>query len=297
MRQRRIFAPQRRPRTYWLVPVVILAAGVAAFIAATTRDSTPSSPPVSRGAEPVHIHGLGVNPQDGALFIATHTGLYRQGPAEETPTRVGDNHQDTMGFAVVGPDHFVGSGHPDVRMDLPPLLGLIESRDAGQTWQPISLLGKADFHALRVRGNSIFGYDSTNYRMMVSRDVGRTWTSRPVPEPLIDLVSDPAGRVLIAATESNLLRSRDGGASWTAINEAPGLLAWPASERLYLLAVDGRLWRSPNGGRQWERIAEVGGRPAAFLVIGNRMYAALHEGSVKQSDDGGRTWRTLGWSA
>jgi hypothetical protein len=26
---------------------------------------------------PVHVHGLGVNPADGALFIATHTGLYR----------------------------------------------------------------------------------------------------------------------------------------------------------------------------------------------------------------------------
>jgi hypothetical protein len=37
-----------------------------------------------------------------------------------------------MGFAVVGPDHMIGSGHPDVRTDLPPLLGLIQSRDPGQ---------------------------------------------------------------------------------------------------------------------------------------------------------------------
>jgi hypothetical protein len=26
---------------------------------------------------PVHVHGLGINPADDALFIATHTGLYR----------------------------------------------------------------------------------------------------------------------------------------------------------------------------------------------------------------------------
>jgi hypothetical protein len=44
-----------------------------------------------------------------------------------------------------------------LRDDLPPLLGLIESRDAGETWKPISLLGKVDFHALRVRGELLVG--------------------------------------------------------------------------------------------------------------------------------------------
>ena len=297
MRERRIFGPRRKPRVYWLVPLVVLAAGVAAFLLATTRETPRSSTTVLKDAEPVHIHGLGLNPRDGALFIATHTGLFRQGLQAETPERVGASRQDTMGFAVVGPDHFLGSGHPDVRTDLPPHLGLIESRDAGRTWQPVSLLGEADFHALRVRGNVVFGYDSTNHRVMSSRDLGRTWRSRRVSEPLIDLVSDPVGSVLIAATESGLVRSRDRGTTWSAINEAPGLLAWPLPDRLYLLAVDGRLWRSPDGGRRWEQIAEIGGQPAAFLVNGDRMYAALHEGQVKQSNDGGRTWRALDWSA
>jgi hypothetical protein len=54
---------------------------------------------------------------------------------------VANRLQDTMGFTVVGPDHFLGSGHPDVRdtkLYQPgrrPLLGLIESRDAGRSWQ------------------------------------------------------------------------------------------------------------------------------------------------------------------
>ena len=297
MRERRIFGPRRKPRVYWLAPLVVLGAGVAAFVLATTRETPRSSTPVSEDADPVHIHGLGLNPRDGALFIATHTGLFRQGIQADTPERVGASRQDTMGFAVVGRDHFVGSGHPDVRTDLPPNLGLIESRDAGRTWQPVALLGQADFHALRVRGKAVFGYDSTNQRVMSSRDLGRSWRSRPVSEPLIDLVSDPAGGVLIAATESALVRSRDGGTTWSAINEAPGLLAWPEADRLYLLAVDGRLWRSPDWGRRWKQIAELGGQPAAFLVNGDRMYAALHEGQVKQSNDGGRTWRALDWSA
>jgi hypothetical protein len=58
----------------------------------------------------VHVHGLGINPRDGALHAATHTGLVvvRDGGA----SRVADRFQDTMGFTVVGPDHFIGLFSP-----------------------------------------------------------------------------------------------------------------------------------------------------------------------------------------
>jgi hypothetical protein len=98
---------------------------------------------------PAHVHGLGINPRDGALLIATHGGLYRVAAGEQEAERVGESRQDTMGFTIVGPDHFLGSGHPDAKgfqAGDPPLLGLIESRDGGQTWRPISLRGEADFH-------------------------------------------------------------------------------------------------------------------------------------------------------
>src|SRR5687768_15629237 len=61
---------------------------------------------------PIHVHGLGINPKDGALFVATHTGLFRAGAGESRASRVADRFQDTMGFTVVGPDRFLGSGHP-----------------------------------------------------------------------------------------------------------------------------------------------------------------------------------------
>ena len=85
---------------------------------------------------PVHVHGLGVDPADGALFIATHTGLWRSPKGELTARRVTDNRQDTMGFSVVGPASFLGSGHPDLReavaKQLPPHLGLIASGTRGR---------------------------------------------------------------------------------------------------------------------------------------------------------------------
>lgn len=103
-------------------------------------------------AGPIHVHGLGVDPVDGALFVATHTGLFRAAEGESRARRVADRYRDTMGFAIVGPGRFLGSGHPDGREQLPPFLGLIESRDAGRSWDAVSLQGEVDFHVLEASG-------------------------------------------------------------------------------------------------------------------------------------------------
>jgi hypothetical protein len=103
-----------------------------------------------------------------------------------------------MGFTVVGPDHFLGSGHPDVRdkqlydLQRRPLLGLVESRDADRNWQPLSLLGEADFHALRVAHGLVYGYDATRQRFMVSADADAR--SCGPPSSWSDLRSAPLTR-------------------------------------------------------------------------------------------------------
>ena len=83
-----------------------------------------------------------------------------------------------MGFSIVAPDRFLGSGHPAPDQTLPPNLGLIESRDGGQTWQSLSLLGDADFHVLQSAGRRVYGFDATHARLMVSSDDGRSWSER-----------------------------------------------------------------------------------------------------------------------
>jgi hypothetical protein len=245
---------------------------------------------------PIHVHGLGVNPGDGALYIATHTGLWRVGPEETHPERVGDRLQDTMGFTVTGSDRFLGSGHPDPRdiseRGLPPLLGLIESTDAGKTWRPISLLGEADFHVLRNAGDRVYGFDATNGRLMVSRDEGRTWTEHRPPAAVIDLVTDPrrSSRVL-AATERGLFESDDAGRSWRGRSETIGLLAWPAPSRLYAVDGRGRVFASADSGAEWKAVGEIGGQPAALLATASReLYVALHDGTIKRSANGGASW-------
>ncbi len=253
---------------------------------------------------PVHVHGLGVNPADGALFIATHTGLFRAAEGEPESERLADRYQDTMGFTVVGPDEFLGSGHPDGNEDLPPFLGLIRSVDAGETWDPVSLLGEVDFHSLESSGDLVYGYGSDfktrKQQLLVSSDGGESWEERPLPEeapePLVEesilaMAIDPEkpSTVIVSGQEA-LWLSTDQGRNWEFLSADTGLLAWEEPGSLFLVTRDGEMRSSDDGGRTWSVQGSVGGEPAAFEVSGETLYVALHDGTIKKSDDGGASW-------
>lgn len=163
----------------------------ALLLAACGDDGDEGDEAAGSAAGPVHVHGLGVNPEDEALFVATHTGLFRSPAGSSSAERVDDQFQDTMGFTVVGPDHFLGSGHPAPGEDRPPNLGLIESTDGGQSWEELSLAGEADFHVLRLAHDRVYAYNVLSGELMLSADGGETWTTRRPPAPLIDLAVDP----------------------------------------------------------------------------------------------------------
>jgi hypothetical protein len=145
--------------------LLLAVIGCGAEKEAATRE--PSHP------GPTHVHGLGVDPRDGALFLATHSGLFRSAEGERAANRVGDSFQDTMGFTVIGPGRFLGSGHPDAQSDQPPLLGLVESSDSGRSWRSVALAGEADFHVLRTAGSTVVGYDAANDRLLRLTREGR----------------------------------------------------------------------------------------------------------------------------
>ncbi len=292
-RQQQAPPPQRSPwveRALFGLIAVVIVLGAAALWRLSGGGETSAA-----DAGPVHVHGLGINPADGALFIATHTGLFRVGEGESKAARVGESHQDTMGFTVIDENRYLGSGHPDLRADLPPLLGLIESTDEGRSWEPISLLGEADFHVLRSAGERVYGYDVTNDRLLVSGDEGRTWEEVERPAPLVDLAAEPGDSLhLVAAGASDLgqglYESLDGGRSWARIGDPVGMLAWPVSDRLYLVDGAGNLGVSSDDGRSFEERGSVGGQPAALLGMADELFVALHDGSIKRSTDGGTTW-------
>ena len=241
----------------------------------------------------VHVHGLGVNPTDGALFAATHTGLFRI--VEGKTERVGDRYQDTMGFTIIGPDHFMGSGHPDVRDytagKLPGLLGLVESTDAGLKWTPKSLLGKVDFHLLSFAHGQIYGFDSTGGKFMVSKN-GRDWDTKSQISLLSFAVSPNQAQFVLGASESGLLVTKNGGSSWGPVNGPPlVLLDWAEPALLFGVDATGGVYRSADGGSTWTLQGSLPGPAGAFLVTSRRLFGAVHEQGIYSSDDLGVTWR------
>jgi hypothetical protein len=276
----------------WLA--IALAVVAAATGCSPDRPATPSEA-VAEDPGVVHVHGLGINPRDGALFAATHTGLFAIG--DGTATRVTERFQDTMGFTVVGPDQFLGSGHPDFRdtqLTVPnkrPLLGLVESRDAGRSWQPLSLLGEADFHALEVAHGLVYGYDATGQRLMVTSD-GRHWQVRSTVELVGFAVSPDDPELVDATTGRTLLRSVDGGRHWQQL-QGPALLVldWADQAGLWGISPDGQVWHSPDAAKTWQQPGRVGGQPEALLADQGRLYAAVVELGIVSSADGGRSWQ------
>lgn len=280
-----------------LILLTACSAGIGPAEGRPTAEVRPTAslPPLDVDTGLVHVHGLGVDPGDGMLYAATHSGLFRvpeQGEAE----RIANRAQDTMGFSVVGPGTFIGSGHPDFREDnvRPPLLGLVESVDAGQTWKRLSLHGEADFHALAAAHGQVYGYDSTSGTFMVSSDK-QQWDRRS-RLPMRDFAVDPANKDRIVATaEQGPVVSDDGGRSWTALAGAPPLvvLSWEGTG-LFGVDTTGGIHRSDDAGLTWMAEGSVGGEPEALTVDARdgrvSVYVAVAGKGIVASRDGGETF-------
>ena len=275
----------RRPRLALCLPLVL-----AAFAASACGED--DGEPRADDSEPVHVHGLGVNPADGALFIATHSGVFRSAADSTSAEPVGPG-QDTMGFTVAGPDRFLASGHPPPGASSSPHLGLIESGDAGQSWEPVSLQGEADFHVLRFAHERLYAYDGLSGLVMLSDDGGRSWTERRPPKPLFDLAVDPGDpERFVVATEDGLIETDDDGETWRSLRGTVGLLAWPNPRELYLVDANGGTSISRDRGKSWRPRGELGGLPVALSgTAEGALYAALEDGSVLESTTSGVSWQ------
>lgn len=239
-----------------------------------------------------HVHGIGTDPADGTVYLAGHFGVFRI-DAEGTPTRVADRWQDTMAFTVTGPHTFLASGHPDMREDLPPHLGLIESTDAAESWQPLSLQGAADFHALEAVGGRVFGYDSTSGRLMTTTD-RTSWTTLAEGQ-FLDLAAIPGvNDKVLATTPSGELVAVGLDGTTARIGAAPPLV-WidsaPASTFVGITAV-GVVYSTHSLDTSWTLAGSVAGQPGAIDAADKAWYVATDQG-IFASTDQGRQWAPL----
>lgn len=237
-----------------------------------------------------HIHGLGIDPADDRLYVATHEGVFTPGK-DGKPELVGDSRDDYMGFTVAKAKTFLASGHPASGGEGPGNKGLIESTDAGKTWKTKSLAGEVDFHALDYVDGTIYGYDSTNGKVRVSED-GVKWQDR-ASLPALDIAVNPKDPdVLLATTEEGVAKSTDGGKTF-ADGAKPVLwfVSWAAPDALYGIDGSGALHRSTDSGATWKKAGTVpGGQPQALTAVDAQRVLAATQDGVYESKDGGTTF-------
>jgi len=272
-------------RRWILVALALLVVAVLGFLALRGSDSGETG-----ALELEHVHGLGVDPADNTLYAGTHYGLFRL-PERGEASRVADRVQDFMGFTVAGPGQFLASGHPGEGQDGPSSLGLIESKDSGQTWQSLSLAGEADFHALEFRHEQVYGVNSMTGEFMVSADQ-KTWDTR-TDLPMADFAVSPDDpELILATTEQGLARSGDGGRSFDLVPGAPliMLVSWAEDGSLVGVDPEGAVYVSDGGGEAWQERERLDGPPEALAAVSESEIYAAADGAVLASSDGGRSF-------
>ncbi|MBX3309372.1 MAG: hypothetical protein KF739_02930 [Cryobacterium sp.] len=279
-----------------------LNSAAAAVVTATMllTGCSPAAPPAGVAPMFEHIHELVVDPNDGALLVATHEGLYRltidsDGTAAAVGPVAGLDF-DPMGFTIADGTAYA-SGHPGPTTPDSfgsPNLGLITSTDSGETWTNVSLTGITDFHGLTVMTGDgtpqVFGYDGSKGRIERSLDGGVSWDAG-AELAARDILA--VGDQLYATTPDGLAVSSDGGLTFVFDDAAPKLYVVAADTAGTIAGVDtsGTLWtRTP--GQDWAHGHTVTGTPQAFAVDGTRLYVADDRG-IALTDDAGATWTVV----
>lgn len=278
---------RRRARTaFLLAPLLALAA------CSEAPDAEPGQP-----LDVTHVHGLAVDPEDPQrVFVATHEGLGAW--TEDGVERVSGSTADFMGFTI-GPDGTLyGSGHPGRGEDGPSSLGLIRSDDGGRSWEPVSLAGEADFHALAADDDGLVGYDANTGQLRLSPD-GEQWEDVDAPDGFLDLAADPASARFLGTTGRGwLVASEDGGRTFDPVPEAPRLLLvdFFSDGTTLGVAADGSLQTGLADG-SWEDSGARAGEGLQAMAVGPDGTVWVLDGEgLRRSTDRGRTLESVpGW--
>jgi photosystem II stability/assembly factor-like uncharacterized protein len=261
-----------------------------------------------------HIHGVSYSADGKQLYVPMHHGLAVYNGSQWT--KVPGPEHDYMGFTVTR-EFWYSSGHPMPGSPLKNPLGLIKSKDHGQTWELLGLSGEADFHlmATSYQTNAVYVFNpSPNSRMpqpglYYTTNDGKQWRlakSAGLVGNLASLAVHPTQEKVVAAgTRGGVFLSQDYGASFQPLVDGLPALA-------LCFTFDGQhLWISGfDSGkptltrRQWQ----TGQQEAIELppleqdvitymaqnpVNAQTWAIATHQRDVYVSLDNGKTWQQI----
>ena len=272
-----------------------------------TPISTATAPPPPATASPAgtvsganaYIGSIAVDPGGGTVMLGTGLGLFRLKKGAKDAERVTGRLTTPNGIGPVssnlvvryaGPGDLLASGHPEGG-SLPENLGLMRSRDAGNTWAPVVEVGESDYHILQVTGQDIVGVRADEAKIRVSDDGGRTFEERTPPGAPLDVAFDPAdAKRMVVTTQQGVFSSGDDGGSWRERDTTPATqLAW--GKTLYRADPGGAIKVSADGGATWKDAGTIGMDTTELAVdAGGALYASVAGGEVRRSTDGGAHW-------
>jgi hypothetical protein len=291
-----------------LAVAVALAVGAAGC--GGDDEPTVAAPPTAEPAETpapsvsganAFIGSIAVDPADGTVMLGTGLGLFRVEPGANDAARVvgeleGGRVSSNLAIRYAGPGDLIGSGHPDEGGSLPENLGLIRSRDAGDSWESVAELGESDYHILQAAGQRVVGVKAEEQAIRVSADGGKSFDERTPPDMPLDVAFDPGDpKRLVVTTQQGVFTSGDEGGSWRPRDGIPSeQLAWFKPDALYRADPGGEIKVSADGGQTWKTAGTVRMTVNELAVDADgALYASVPGGVVQRSTDGGTTWSQL----
>ncbi len=300
------------------------------------------------------VNTIAVNPFNENIILAgySHGGIWKTVNGGQDWHPVFDNETAlTIGTITFDPKNpsivYAGTGDNNIPGDVFTGNGIYKSLDGGETWKNIGLIDERLISKIQVdpvNSNIIYAatmgnpfHRDANRGLFKSIDGGQTWSKILYIDNqtgITDLVINPLNpQVLFAAsytrirttyesllisTEAKVLRSQDGGMSWTALTNGLPLgekhsrigvaICKSAPNNVYAVYVDTtynleNLYRSSDNGNTWDVVPTVTAGVDAglfgsfgwyfgkvFVDPGNPNFITIPGVDMYSTSDGGTTW-------
>ena len=193
----------------------------------------------------------------GVIFASGHDiGVYRSDDGGRSWAPSGKlPHNDVHALAW-------SPSHPDILYIFIVGYGLYKSQDMGRSWQSVNPnMARAPILSLAVspKDPDII-YTGLEGRFLISRDGGRSWAILgTVPASTILSLLVESSNSFLAATDSGLFQSRDGGISWSRITHSllrdhVVSIAYGPAGKIYGITYRGAISESSDSGGSWKRV-------------------------------------------